>query len=682
MAFGDLQLVPGVNLERTPTLLQAGYNTTALVRYRDGLVEKLGGNVPYTPAVTSGVPRELHAFRDLNGNDWLAEGTTAELNLIDRSGTVTDITPLTFTTNTAPDFSTTIGSPTAQITDTNGPNPIETFHSVFLNTPVAVGGLVLWGLYGIPAVGGAQTYDITASSNATATVVSGGTVPVFTTTSGSSSVNVLLTAHGLSVDDIIFLNLATAVGGLSISGRYRVITVVDANNFTIRAANQAASNATVTMNGGNVQFIYYVAPGPVPLGTGYGFGPYGAGGYGGSGSGGGGFTGGTHLGATSWSISNWGQILLSCPYGDGVFQYDSSAALQVSSIISTAPARNGGIFVSNAVQILICWGSTSGETAIGVERDPLLIRWSDQGDFNNFVVSSDTQAGSFRLPTGNAIIGAMQVSLQMLFWTDIELWQGSYIQPPLVFGFNKLGAGCGLVGQHAACELRGAVYWMGRNNFWVLAGQGVEVLKCSVWDAVFQDVDLANISKSWAWANSPFNEAWFFYPSQSGGTGECDRYVKFNVVEQAWDLGPMKRSAGLDTSILGMPIAASPQSRIFQHEIGYDDSGQPISWSFTTGYFYIAEGEDFAFVDQIIPDFKFGIFNGAQSAAIKLMVNGVNYPGDTPRIYGPYTFNAATPFVFTRMRHRQFQLTFSGEDLNTFIRLGKVRFRFSPDGRR
>ncbi len=45
--------------------------------------------------------------------------------------------------------------------------------------------------------------------------------------------------------------------------------------------------------------------------------------------------------------------------------------------------------------------------------------------------------------------------------------------------------------------------------------------------------------------------------------------------------------------------------------------------SFTTGYFYISEGEDFAFVDQILPDMKWGFFGAAQTAQVQLLFKRV-----------------------------------------------------------
>ena len=110
-------------------------------------------------------------------------------------------------------------------------------------------------------------------------------------------------------------------------------------------------------------------------------------------------------------------------------------------------------------------------------------------------------------------------------------------------------------------------------------------------------------------------------PTSKASSGECDSYVKFNVLEQGqpWDYGPanaMQRSAWTDQSILGMPLSANQNGIIYQQETTANADGAALNASFTTGYFYIAEGEDFAIVDQILPDFIWGTYGATPTATI------------------------------------------------------------------
>src|ERR1700722_20454117 len=92
--FGSVSLVPGVNVERTPTLLRAGISQSSLIRFRDDLVQKYGGWQKYYQFAIAGVPRDMHAWEDLNAVDHLSVGTTTQLDVI-TDGTLQNITPQT-----------------------------------------------------------------------------------------------------------------------------------------------------------------------------------------------------------------------------------------------------------------------------------------------------------------------------------------------------------------------------------------------------------------------------------------------------------------------------------------------------------------------------------------------------------------------------------------------------------
>jgi hypothetical protein len=753
MPFGEVRLIPGVNVERTPTLLEAGFSQSSLIRFLNGLVQKLGGWAKFFNLAVPGVPRDLHAWQDLNALNHLAVGTTTTLSII-TSSVRKDITPQTLISDFAPNISTTSGSTAVSITDPNV-SGVTTYDSIFFNVPISIGGLILFGLYPIALITGASSYNITAATAATTTetnptatnnttaagnptlhfaatpawVVAGmsvadlttptsipastivlsttGTtvvmsnnaagagvgngdnivfcsIPVFTTANNSAIVVVTLIAHGVALGNNVNFPIATTGNAVTIKGTYAVIAVADANHFSITASNQANASSSFTMNGGSAELVYYIALGPPSATAGYGLGGYGSGGYG-TGTGTSGQTG-TPITATDWTSDNWGQLLVACPSGGGIYVYDPTGGFVNASVVSSAPPFNGGIFVSVSQQILFAW-ATSVNQAIGVAQDPMEVGWSTVGDYTVWNPLPSNQAGKFRIPIGSRIVGGMAVANENLFWTDLDLWAANYSGPPFVFGFNKIGAGAGLISSHAAQQLRGGVQWMGPSNFYRFTGNGVEVIPCPVWDFVFQNLNTAFAQNVRALPNTPFNEAGWAFPSLASNSGENDSYVKYNITEpgQPWDYGPvasMPRSAWIDQTVLGNPIGATPTGLIYQHEMTNDADSAPLVSSFTTGYFVIAEGEDFAFVKQIIPDFKWGLFGGAQGAAIQLSFNVVNYPGDTPRVYGPYTVTVATRFITVHFRGRQMSITVTSSDLGSFWRLGNVRYLWQADGRR
>jgi hypothetical protein len=678
MPMSSVRLIPGVDTEKTYTLNEAGISTSAYVRFREGLVEKIGGWVKFIDIAVSGIPRALWAWQDFNETARLAVGTTTELDVLMDSGFIDTITPQLLISDFAPDFTTTNTSHTVAVDDPNATG-VTIYDSIYFNTPVSVGGVILSGSYPISLVLGPTSYEIEALTAATATVLGGGDVPSFTTTSGNSVVTVTFPNHGLSAGGTITFPILTTISNINIIGTYTAVTIIDVNNFTIQTSQAASASTSVDMNGGDVQLVYYIALGPPVVGTGYGIGGYGTGGYG-TGSTSGALVG-DPITAIDWTLDNWGEILLACPKNGAIYYWQPTGGFENAQPIATGPIFNGGIFVAMPAQILVAWGSTVTQN-IGVDQDPLQIRWSDQLDFNTWTPSTTNQAGSFRIPNGSRIVGGMQGPQFALIWTDLDLWAMQYLGFPLVFGFNKLGSGCGLIGTHAMAQLGSTIYWMGQSNFFALTSGGATPLPCTVWDAVFQNLDTANAYKSWAWANTPFNEVWFFYPSVNGN-GECDSYAKVNVIEGAWDYGPMGRSAGIDQSVLGMPIATVASGIIYQHETGYSADGGPIPATFRTGYFAINDGDQISFIDWWIPDMKWNTFANQQTnATIQVTFYSIMYQGDTNvRTYGPYTLTNTTKFINPRIRGRFCAIEVSSSDIDSFFRMGLNHFRVAPDGR-
>ena len=469
------------------------------------------------------------------------------------------------------------------------------------------------------------------------------------------------------------ITVAASVGGAAIVAGSAGGSGTMAYNNTFFTLGGTSSIITVSAASGGAAVVAGSAgSGTHTLNIGFGSGTYGFG-----------ITPGTQTGtpisATNWTIDNWGQDVVACPAGGGIYYWNPTGGFSTLVNILTAPVFNEGIFVSMPQQILVAYGSTVAEN-IGVQQDPLLVAWSDIGDFAAWTPLTTNQAGSYRIPTGSKIVGGIQGPQNGLIWTDLDMWSMNYLGYPLVFGFTKVGANCGLAGKHAACQLSGNVYWMGQSNFFMFGGSGVQVIPCPIWDYVFQNVDTANIYKTVACANTSFNEVWWFFPA-SAGSGEPNRYVKYNTLERTWDYGVLSRTAWIDQSVLGPPIAASPDSYIWQHETTEDAAGLAIVSSMQTGYFVVNEAHEKTFIDLIWPDFKYGLYGGSQGASIQVTVYGADYPTDTPTAFGPFTMNSTTQYINLRMRARLVAMKFESSDLGSFWRIGNVRVRYAQDGK-
>lgn len=693
MPHQALKLIPGIDVNRTPALNEAAISSGDLIRFVPdrqgvGLVQKLGGWTTYAGPFASYI-RALWAWEDTNSNSYLAVGTETSLSYI-LSGNTVSITPRTQTDNVAVSISTTIGSDVVTITDT-GSN-ITNYDSVYIQTQIAVGGLVLFGLYQCynPS-SSANTYKIYAKdvfgNPALATTSAAAAIVNFSTVSASSNVNVQLVGHGYSAGSTFPIVISTAIGGITLFGNYTILAIVDADNFTIAANNAATSTVNnQNINSGNARYLYYIGVSPASAPYGYGGNAYGYGGYG---------TGvitaaaGTAITATDWTLDNWGQILIACPLNGPIYEWSPTGGVGNAAIIPNAPVVNAGMVVAMPQRQIVAWGSTS--TGI---QDPLLIRWCDVDDFTTWIATVTNQAGSYRIPKGSKIVACIQAAQQTLVWTDLGLWAMQYVGLPYVYQFNEIGTGCGLIGRKAAASMSGVVYWMGQSQFYMLAGGGPQPIPCPVWDVIFQDLDTANLDKIRIAVNSRFAEVAWYYPTK-GNDGEIDAYVKYNTVLQQWDYGSLARTAWINESVLGPPIGAGTDKYIYQHETSPNAAANgvnnvPMLSNFQTGYFEIAEADLKMFVDQVWPDMKWGYFGGTANgttvyqtptAQVQLTFYVTDYPGDTPRAYGPYNLTQATEFVSPRFRGRLVSIAISSQDVGSFWRIGNLRYRAQQDGK-
>ncbi len=96
----------------------------------------------------------------------------------------------------------------------------------------------------------------------------------FATASGSPTVTVTDADHGASVGNYVFVSSASAIGGITPAGDYEVITVADANTYTITHGSNASS--TVSSGGGSPTIAYLLSSSEADSvsGTGWGAGTW------------------------------------------------------------------------------------------------------------------------------------------------------------------------------------------------------------------------------------------------------------------------------------------------------------------------------------------------------------------------------------------------------------------------
>lgn len=665
----SLALKPGVSTQSTALQTGAGVNMSNLIRHKMGQIQKLGGCVRMSNSQFIGVARSLLPWADLSQRQYIGIGTT-ELLQVYQDGEIYPIQPLEATSDLTLPFTTVAASTTVTITDgLFAPTVGQWINIVNI---AYVDGITLQGLYQVASVG-TGTYDIEVSTPAIAGVVGGGDVLTFDTTNLSNIVEITLGAATFVDGQALIVGVSTTVGGIDIEGYYPV-TIAVGPTYTIADDQVASSTATAQENGGDVRIEYLLV---LPVGdatTGayssgvYSAGPYGIG------------TPGAPSVPVVWWLALWGENLIAAYAQGTLYEWTPPFALgNVATPVAGAPSAMNGVFVAAPQQQAVAWGIYS---ATLLEQDDLLIGWCDVADLNDWVATSINQAGTFRLSSGSRIQSGLWNGLSGLIWTDLDLWSMTYVGFPLIYGFNRIGENSGLIAPRAVGVLGSLVAWMSQDEFFVYRGGGVQTLPCEVHDFVFDNIDKNYQDSVFCAVNSSMAEFAWWYPTQ-GSEGVCNAYVKWNALENLWDVGSdsLMLSAWADQSVVGTPIGADYGNLIQQFEISNDFDGDPLNSWFLTGFFQMSEGEEFVTLKRILPDFTLSEGGVVQVTvyASDMLVPSAAYP---VRTYGPYTVTAETPYFIVRARGRVMQFKIECTTLNTFWRYGKPLAEIQREGRR
>ena len=500
----------------------------------------------------------------------------------------------------------------------------------------------------------------------------------FSATNGSSTITVSDTAHDAVQNDFVTFSGAASLGGnvtaAVINQEYQIASVPTANTFTIVAKDTSGSTVTASASdsgngGGSTVGAYQINVGLDNMvgGTGWSAGTWGRGTWNSSAS----VTVEGQL--RLWSHDNFGEDLLINPRDGGVYLWDKTngtgtRAVEVSTVTgaSDAPTVAKQILVSDSDRHVIAFGTNTIGTSV---QDNLLIRFSDQESAVNWTPTTTNTAGSLKIGSGSRFVTALQTKREILVWTDTSLHSMTFIGPPFTFGIQQLASNITIIGPNAAVAVEDTVFWMGRDNFYVYNG-ATSQLPCNVKEKVFFDFNTDEEDKVFAGVNSNFNEIWWFYPSASAT--ENDSYVVYNYGEKLWYYGTLSRTAWLDRGIKEFPIATGG-NYLFNHEKGYDDDGSAMASEIESSQMDIAEGEQFIFINRIIPDLT---FNGSTASS-----------PDTETVTRTATsttvpFEQFTNQAFVRLRGRSFAFKISSSGSGVRWRLGSTRVDFRSDGKR
>ena len=714
MAFTRFQFQPGVNTVITPTLGGQNWVSSNRIRFRGGLPEQMGGvSLMSTTAFTTPVTAlaaylggsQLDTPTVVSGDDeHLTVFTPTGVPPVDNTGV--QINPREITIENSTTTLEFIGSSTVNV-DFNTNHGIQTGLPIYQNNTAILRNLIfLWcgdasgaaglgrflvpGDYEVSSVIDAQIVQIQVPNNTWTSNVGDVTRPAFyfSSTIGESAVLVDIDGTTATTPNVVanqnrYWYGTTNISNIALSGLYNIVGLLKTGSSTSfwmeTGVTAAATVANVRQNDGDMLFtlnygiISPVTSSPANLVTG------------------------------PWSIADYGNILISNKYNGSMYYYNPTKYKDQSSIIPSSPHKSRGVFVAMPQQMAVAWGSSYlesyGETGY---QDPLLIRWSDIGNFLQWSSIDNTggitSANYFRIPYGGEIVACCQAPQQALVWTQESLWSMQWTEDPVSpWAFTEIGQRCGLAGPRAFAILNGVVYWCGRNGFWTLSGSGVQPLVCDVRDNLFQlaQADPTIFDNIVMGGNSLFNEIFVSYRAETNAAdGHINtNYLKYNVLEDTWDFGVMGRDAWVDAGVFPYPIAAGDSGvtadnngYIYNQEYGYtfpDNTENPPF--IESGYMMIGDGSPLTYTGFWVPDFKYGAFGQSADTVIDTYATFRNWSGSasSTQVVGPLSFDDTSEFANERGRGRMIAMKYQRNAATQgFWRMGNFRAGAKPDGGR
>ena len=646
MALLDFQFVPGIDKQNTTVGAEQRWVDCDNVRFRYMLPEKVGGWSSLITDTIVGVARREFAFVDLAGNRYVAIGTDKFL-LIYFEGQLYDVTPLK-TTLSSCTLATTSGSAVCSITKAS--------HNLVAGDIILLDNVTLPAgtgyansdfedkLFQVTSVTSSSVFTITQSSNASATVSTGGSLEVKPyETVGPSAQSY---GYGWGTDtwgagnwgeasSATDVTLEPGLWSLSNFGQVLVATIANGKTFTwnagatdpltVRASTSTSGFATT--NNPTATRVTLVSPTTRHL---------------------------IHLGTetTIGTPSTQDDMFIRFSEQEDINDYTVTA-------INTAGSQR----LQDGTKIM---GALKAKESILV--------WTDNALYTMKFVGAPFTFGFEQVGTNCGLIGknaAVEID-------GVAYWMST----------NGFFAFDGTV-KSLPCTVEDYVYDQADTT----KGQ-----------QVYAGLNNQYTEVTWYYpsTNSEYNDQYVIFnygesgPRIPGGVWYIGTEARTTWIDATVYPNPIATKFN-DSATGTFPVIVGEsglgQTTLFEHEVGTDqvnpDGSTTTVTSFiqsydydlqqrTRGQAYSVAGDVFLAVRRFLPDFK----NLAGNAEVTLAVK--RYPSDsqTTTALSPFTITTSTQKKDTRARGRFVNIKIANTDVSESWRFGTMRLDIQPDGRR
>jgi hypothetical protein len=626
MPFTKVKIKPGVNRDTTNYANEGGYYESEKVRFLSGYPQKLGGWESDPTVSIKGICRSMFNYITTNSDNILWIGTTNHL-YAEVGGNLQDLTPAR------------------------------------------------------------ATFTSPASDNC------------FDTTNGSRIVNVNIVGHGVTANDqfvtfsgVVGSGSPATIGGIpeaEFNAEFQVYAIVNADNFQIETTT-AATSTTSNQGGTGITAVFPIIPGnDIDLyGYGWSAGPWSRLGWG---------TGTVTplvIGQRDWWYDNFDNDSVMNIRNGTPYYWAYETSISVRAIPLSTAATNAGFIGANVptevMQLMVSQNDRHlcafGATPFGGGNfDPMLIRWAAQAQPLNWTPAVTNSGGFYRVSRGSRIVRAIPTRQETLILTDSSMYSMQFTGTTDVFAFQELADNISIASPRSIVVANNVAYWMGQDKFYMYSGR-VETLPCTLRNEVFNNINFEQQAQIICGTNERWNEVWWIYPT--GNNTSPDSYVIYNYAEQIWYYGTIERTAWLDSPLRLYPQAVNGQY-LYNHEVGIDADGLPMTSYIITSDFDIVDGDEFMLIKRMIPDIN---FQGSTAANPKVLltVKPRNFPGSNynaanqplVELSSTVPVEQYTEQIFIRARARQMGLKIYSDELGVMWQMGLPRLDGRKDGKR
>jgi hypothetical protein len=633
VALVNYAFKPGIDKQNTSVGAEQRWVDSDNVRFRYGLPEKVGGWSSLVTDTIVGVARKMHAFVDLDGNRYVAIGTDKFL-LLYFEGQLFDITPLK-TSLTSATIATTNAS--AVCTITKSAHGLSAGDIIQLDSVTLPAGTGFSNSdfedknFQVTSVTSSSVFTITQSSNATATVSTGGSLtikPYETVGPRAQSYG-----YGWGIDGYGNGNWGEAASASDVSlepglwsldnfGEVLIATIANGKTFTWNAgaasatSNRASTTTTGFATGSNptASRLTLVSPTTRHL---------------------------VHMGTETTIGTDTTQ--------DDMFIRFSDRE-DINDYTATAINSAGDFRLQDGTKIM---GAIKAKETILV--------WTDNALYTMKFIGAPFTFGFEQVGTNCGLIGKNAVVEQdgVAYWISNNgffMYDGTVKSLP--------------------CSVEDFVY----DSFDTTKGQQV-------------NAGLNNLFTEVVWyypsTGSDYNDKYVAFNYGEGvwytGTEARTSWIDGIVYPQPFGTKYDASASGTFPEVIGEDSLG--QTTLFEHEIGTDqvnpDGTTTTVTSFIKSFDFDLDiqgtaGEVFIAMRRFLPDFKTLENNAKVTLAVK------RYPqdSDTNTTLSPFTITSSTQKKDTRARGRFCNIKIENDGVSETWRFGTLRLDIQPDGRR